>query len=137
MAVSDKSREYLKRKMAGTHMLLLGFSGEMERKAKSNATWQDQSSHARQAIHSGVEGGGNSFSLFLAHGAKYGKWLEEGTKPHLIKPKNKKALFWNGASHPVKEVKHPGTEKHPVLEDTLKDSKEELTKTIGEYWAGE
>lgn len=137
MAVSDKSREFLKRKMAGTHMLLLNFSGDIEKQAKSNATWRDQTSHARQSIHSGVEGGGKSFTLFLAHGAEYGKYLEEGTKPHLIKPKGKKALFWSGASHPVKEVNHPGTSKQPVLEDTLKNSKGELTKTIGEYWANE
>ncbi len=28
--------------------------------------------------------------------------------PRIIKPKNKKALFWPGAAHPVKSVKHPG-----------------------------
>jgi phage virion morphogenesis protein len=30
------------------------------------------------------------------------------TSPTVIKPKNKKALFWPGAKHPVKSVKHPG-----------------------------
>jgi len=30
------------------------------------------------------------------------------TGPVTIKPKNKKALFWPGAEHPVKSVKHPG-----------------------------
>lgn len=137
MAVGDKALDYLKRKKAGTHMLLLNFSGDMEKQAKSNGTWKDQTSHARQSIHSGVEGGGNSFTLFLAHGAKYGKYLEEGTPPHKIRPKNKKALSWAGASHPVKEVNHPGTDKHPVLEDTLRGNKKALKEAIGEYWANE
>ena len=31
------------------------------------------------------------------------------TSPHTIRPKNKKALFWPGADHPVKAIKHPGS----------------------------
>lgn len=31
------------------------------------------------------------------------------TKPRIIKPRNKKALYWPGARHPVKSVKHPGS----------------------------
>lgn len=31
------------------------------------------------------------------------------TRPHVIKFKHKKALFWPGAKHPVKSVNHPGS----------------------------
>jgi phage virion morphogenesis protein len=31
------------------------------------------------------------------------------TKPHVIKAKNKQALFWPGARHPVKAINHPGS----------------------------
>ena len=31
------------------------------------------------------------------------------TRPHIIRPTNKKALFWPGAGHPVKAVHHPGS----------------------------
>lgn len=31
------------------------------------------------------------------------------TKPHVIKPVFKKALFWLGAAHPVTSVNHPGS----------------------------
>ncbi len=31
------------------------------------------------------------------------------TKASVIRPKNKQALFWPGAKHPVKMVKHPGS----------------------------
>jgi len=31
------------------------------------------------------------------------------TKPHVIRPKNKKGLFWPGVAHPVKTVYHPGS----------------------------
>lgn len=31
------------------------------------------------------------------------------TKPHVIRPKNKKALAWPGARHPARAVNHPGS----------------------------
>ncbi|MDG4475430.1 phage virion morphogenesis protein [Thiovibrio frasassiensis] len=32
------------------------------------------------------------------------------TKPHVIKPKNKKALAWPGGRHPARAVNHPGSD---------------------------
>lgn len=31
------------------------------------------------------------------------------TRPHVIEPRTKKALFWPGAAHPVRSVNHPGS----------------------------
>lgn len=31
------------------------------------------------------------------------------TAPHVILPRHKKALFWQGAEHPVRRVNHPGS----------------------------
>lgn len=31
------------------------------------------------------------------------------TRPHVIRPKNKKALAWPGARHPARAVNHPGS----------------------------
>src|SRR5947209_6882233 len=41
--------------------------------------------------------------------ASYAAYVEFGTKPHVIEAKTKKALYWPGASHPVRKVNHPGT----------------------------
>ena len=38
----------------------------------------------------------------------YAEAVEMGVEPHVIVPKEKKALFWPGAPHPVKKVNHPG-----------------------------
>lgn len=35
--------------------------------------------------------------------------IEYGTKPHIINPKVKQALWWAGAPYPVRRVRHPGT----------------------------
>lgn len=135
--LSAKSTDYINRKLAGTHTILLDFSGILETEAKRNASWTDRTSHARQGLHSGVEGMGRSLTLFLSHGVKYGAALEEGTPPHAIRPKNKKALYWSGASHPVKEVNHPGTKGYPVIEDTLRNNKDKLSKDIMDWWSNE
>jgi hypothetical protein len=42
-------------------------------------------------------------------------YIEFGTPPHDIRPKDKQALFWEGAGHPVKIVHHPGTMPNPIV----------------------
>lgn len=49
--------------------------------------------------------------------------LEFGSRPHIIEPKNKKALSWPGAAHPVKRVHHPGTQARHTLRNALKAAK--------------
>ncbi len=46
---------------------------------------------------------------------KYAAYHQWGTSPYVIRPKVKKALFWNGAAHPVKKVNHPGLPARPFL----------------------
>ena len=49
--------------------------------------------------------------------APHGIFVLAGTKPHIIKPKNKKALAWEGMStdYPVGAVHHPGTKPNDFL----------------------
>ncbi|MYL45052.1 hypothetical protein GLV94_05305 [Virgibacillus halodenitrificans] len=111
--------EKIRRKKAALYAMCDNFSGHMEAHAKQTATWVDRTGHARQSIHGGAEQKGDEVITYLSHGAEYGGYLEEGTPPHVIRPKNKKALYWYGASHPVKEVHHPGTKAQPVIGPTV------------------
>lgn len=56
------------------------------------------------------------------------------TPAHVIKPKNKKALFWPGAKHPVNFVNHPGSNipARPFLSLTDKDIST-IQQKISEY----
>ena len=63
--------------------------------------------------------------------APYAPYVHEGTKPHLIKPKNKKALSWKGAKHPVKSVKHPGSKPNPFLLRAAQKTAPEIDRLIG------
>jgi len=51
--------------------------------------------------------------------ASYAPHVEFGTKPHVIVPKDKKALYWPGAAHPVKRVNHPGSKPNQFMERIL------------------
>lgn len=45
--------------------------------------------------------------------------VEFGTRPHVIRPRNAKALYWKGARHPVAYVNHPGTRAQPFLRPAI------------------
>jgi hypothetical protein len=49
----------------------------------------------------------------------YATDVEMGTAPHVILPRNKKALHWPDAAHPVARVNHPGTHAQPYLRPAL------------------
>ena len=53
------------------------------------------------------------------------------TRPHTIRPKGKKALAWAGGKHPVKVVRHPGSDipARPFL-TLAEDDKGEIIATM-------
>ncbi|HEY8744821.1 MAG TPA: HK97 gp10 family phage protein [Chloroflexota bacterium] len=56
------------------------------------------------------------------YGLAYGKLLVDGTRPHVIVPRTKHALFWPGARHPVRRVQHPGTKPNRFPERAVQRS---------------
>ena len=51
-------------------------------------------------------------------------YLEEGTQPHIIRPKNKKALRWtndSGIAQFAKYVNHPGFAARKFIESIIED----------------
>jgi len=60
----------------------------------------------------------------------YAIYVSEGTRPHEIRPKTKKALFWKGALHPVRVVHHPGTKGVPFMDIGLRKSVSEIERVF-------
>ncbi len=58
--------------------------------------------------------------------AKYAVFVHEGTAAHAIYPKNKQALYWPGAKHPVKKVNHPGSRANPFMPRILQNSQSDI-----------
>ena len=53
---------------------------------------------------------------------QYARYVQEGTgihgpegRPYVIRPVNRRALYWPGAYHPVKMVVHPGMRPNPYV----------------------
>jgi len=68
--------------------------------------------------------------------SEVGPWIEFGTEPHTILPKNRQALFWEGAEHPVKRVEHPGTKPRPFMRPSLDEQGPRFVEDIRNTIAG-
>lgn len=130
--ITENTEDAIQRKKAALLALLQNWAGQIEGYAKQHAPWEDRTSNARQGLHAGVEYNVNRFVLFLAHSMEYGIYLEEGTPPHVIKPKDKKALFWQGLDHPVGQVNHPGTSPKAIIVPTLDAHWPKIRRTVRE-----
>lgn len=55
-----------------------------------------------------------------ARTADYAIYVEEGAGPHMIYPRHPKdALWWEGLSHPVSSVRHPGSPATHFMRNAL------------------
>lgn len=85
----------------------------------------------RNNISYDVSGGTLNISM-----PEYGYYLEFGTKPHVITPKNKKSLHWKsgGADVFAMRVNHPGTEAQPFIRTTINGKLRDIVhKNISRY----
>ena len=101
----------------------------IEARAKRNITNNGsvKTGHLRRGITTDV---GNMEVTVHTSNIKYARGVEEGTRPHIIKAKNKKALYWKGAKHPVKSVRHPGSRAKPFLIPAFEKEKEVIMKDL-------
>lgn len=60
----------------------------------------------------------------------YGGFVTNGTRAHMIYPRNARALYWAGASHPVRSVNHPGTKPNPYLTEGLMQAAPQATSAV-------
>jgi HK97 gp10 family phage protein len=61
-------------------------------------------------------------------GEKYGTYVEEGTGPHIIRPKNKKMLAFkiNGKMVFARQVRHPGSRPYPFMKPSFEENKPKI-----------
>lgn len=64
----------------------------------------------------------------VASHADYSKPVHDGSGPHVITPKAKKALYWPGAAHPVRRVNHPGNRANPYMLRGLANARGDIIK---------
>ena len=116
--LDDKTKDNVQKVLNNT-----GF--KIEAKAKGNVPVD--TGHLRRGITTKI---GDMEVIVHTSNIKYARGVEFGTRPHLIKPKNKKALYWKGAKHPVKSVQHPGSKAKPFLIPAFEKEKEVLIRDL-------
>lgn len=80
--------------------------------------------HLRRSITSEVQEGQGR--VIVGTNLDYALPVHEGSKAHTIVAKRKRALFWTGANHPVRSVRHPGTKANPFMVRGLDRSRGEI-----------
>ncbi|KJK55643.1 HK97 gp10 family phage protein [Saccharothrix sp. ST-888] len=82
----------------------------------------------RSSIQAVPEGGRFTFRITIGTNVTYASDVEYGTAPHVITPKDKKALWWPGARHPVAKVNHPGTRAKPFMRPAIAQAEAALRR---------
>ena len=103
----------------------------IEKNAKSNLTENKSvaTGHLRRGISTDIKG---LEATIHTSNIKYAPMVEYGTRAHVIKPKNKKVLYWKGAAHPVKKVNHPGSKAKPYLIPAFNQEKDQFLEKLKE-----
>ena len=103
----------------------------IQKNAKSNLTKNKSvdTGHLRRGISTDIRGLG---ATLHTSNIKYAPGVEYGTKAHIIRAKNKKALYWKGAKHPVKKVNHPGSRAKPYLIPAFEKEKDQFLEKLKE-----
>ena len=99
----------------------------IERNAKSSASVK--TGHLKRSISTKI---GDMEATIHTSNLKYAPMVEFGTRPHIIRAKNKKALYWKGAKHPVKQVNHPGSKAKPYLIPAFEEEKDQFLEKLKE-----
>ena len=103
----------------------------IEKQAKSNLTANGSVKTGHLRRHTVAQIGRLEATIHTSN-IKYAPWVEKGTGAHTIRPKRKKALYWAGASHPVKSVRHPGSAAKPFLIPAFKQEKPKFIQNLKE-----
>ena len=122
--LDDKTEENVKKVLKNS-----AFNIEANAKKNLNSNKSVVTGHLRRGITTDIKG---LEATIHTSNIKYAPMVEYGTKAHIIKAKNKKALYWKGASHPVKVVKHKGSKAKPYLIPAFEKEKDTFINDLKE-----
>ena len=122
--LSEKSRDNVQKAVKKSAF-------NIEAKAKNNLK-ANRSVVTRHLTRNVATQMGDLEATIHASNVKYAIIVEKGSKAHIIRPKNKKALYWEGAKRPVKLVNHPGSKAKPFLIPAFESEKDKFIENLKE-----
>jgi hypothetical protein len=89
-----------------------------EKAARATKTFKDRTHELRSSIEHNTRG----YVSTLRAGARHADWIENGTKPHIIRARRAPFLVFQVNGHWVrkKEVFHPGTKPRHFMRDAAR-----------------
>ena len=122
--LSEKSRDNVQKAIKKS-----AFNIESHAKKNLASNKSVVTGHLRRSIATKM---GDLEATIHTSNVKYAAIVEKGSKAHVIRPKNKKALYWKGAKRPVKLVNHPGSKAKPYLEPAFESEKDKFIENLKE-----
>ena len=122
--LSEKSRDNVQKAIKKS-----AFNIESQAKKNLASNKSVVTGHLRRSIATKM---GDLEATIHTSNVKYAVIVEKGSKAHVIRPKNKKALYWKGAKRPVKLVNHPGSKAKPYLEPAFESEKDKFIENLKE-----
>lgn len=122
--LSEKSRDNVQKAIKKS-----AFNIESQAKKNLASNKSVVTGHLRRSIATKM---GDLEATIHTSNVKYAVIVEKGSRPHIIRPKNKKALYWKGAKRPVKLVSHPGSKAKPYLEPAFESEKDKFIENLKE-----
>lgn len=88
----------------------------------------------RASVRASVRSRNGKVEATIKAGGKkawYARLVEFGTAAHLIRPKNRKSLFFAGLAR--EQVNHPGAKKKPFMRPALDSRAQQAMQTLADY----
>ena len=73
---------------------------------------------------------GSGLDYEISTNLEYSEYIEDGTSPHIIN--GNPYLYWEGASHPVRKVNHPGNKAYLYMETACDTQTEDIEDRIAD-----
>ena len=122
--LSEKSRDNVQKAIKKS-----AFNIESQAKKNLASNKSVVTGHLRRSIATKM---GDLEATIHTSNVKYAPHVEYGTKAHIIRPKNKRFLYWEGAKYPVKKVNHPGSKAKPFLIPAFESEKDKFIENLKE-----
>ena len=71
---------------------------------------------------------GSNLEFTISANIEYAHFIEYGTSPHIIT--GNPYLYWEGASHPVRQVSHPGNKAYLYMQTSFESHTQDLDTRI-------
>ncbi|MDU3215595.1 MAG: hypothetical protein E6672_07125 [Negativicoccus succinicivorans] len=107
----------------------------VQEEARQNHKFTTRTAQFERSVETRIRGTAYAEVFLDTNVAKYAPFVHQGTKPHTIAPKEKKALRWVAGGRFVfaKWAHHPGTAADPFLYAALDNKQGEIKRIFEKY----